>query len=164
MTRSLQLKPSPLKLFPSLGFDLEEKMVIESRVLREASRKSFSSRRSRRSDPPLPCFRRKVSRHWRGPRSNQAFFYRLVGLGCKEDDPIFHVPYKKSSKSKDQIVLNSLSFVFATSMGSVLSVNIFPWVATSIFRMSSRRTPKPRPPMQAITSKRLELSEISPRC
>lgn len=54
----------------------------------------------------------------------------------------------------------------STSRLIVLSVKTFPRVARSIFLMSSRRTPKPRPAIQAITSylkfflHRLESSEV----
>jgi hypothetical protein len=45
-----------------------------------------------------------------------------------------------------------LSRVNSTRRSIVFSVKTLPRVAMSIFFMSSRRTPKPRPPMQATTS------------
>lgn len=49
-------------------------------------------------------------------------------------------------------VLNSANFVQSTIRSKVWAVNTFPLVASSSFFISSRRTPNPRPPIQAITS------------
>ena len=50
------------------------------------------------------------------------------------------------------LVLNSFNLVYSTRRPKVFSVKILPLVAMIIFFMSSLRTPKPRPPIQAMTS------------